>query len=117
MVDLDTQLAEAIKTTHRELEAARVVVRELSNELADVIEVIEPALATHTARLRQARMASLEEMRLITAGLKELRMALVANETDVALKRAERFVVVCRDLDEFRRTGLLQALLSTIAVA
>ena len=95
MPDEDLQIAEAIRQTHTELDAAREVVRNLANELADVIEVIEPALADQTKRLRQARMAALDEMRLITTNLQELRKLLIAPDTDRMLKQGDRFLALC----------------------
>ena len=115
MADEDLQIADAIRQTKDELEAAREVVRELANELADVIEVIEPTLAEHTKRLRQARMASLDEMRLITTTLQELRKLMLAPETEAMLKKGERFLAMCRELEEFRACGFLDAYVRLLA--
>lgn len=109
MPDEDVRVAEAIRTTTAELEQARVVVRDLANELGDVIEVIEPALAEHIARLRQARMSSLDEIRQITNAIKSMKDVLLSPQTDQMLTRAERFLRVCRDLEEFRGVGFLDA--------
>ena len=76
MPDTDIELAQAIKVTHEEINTAREVVRNLANELADVIDVIEPALTSHTNRIRQARMASIEEMRQVTLGIRELKQVI-----------------------------------------
>jgi hypothetical protein len=109
MPDEDLELAAAIRQTSEELDAAREVVRNLANELADVIEVIEPALIEHTKRLRQARMTSLDEMRLITTTLQELRRLLLAPETEQMLRQGERFLKLCSELEEFRVCGFLDA--------
>jgi hypothetical protein len=91
MADDDLQIADAIRATQEELNTAREVVRQLANELADVIDVIEPAIAEHANRLRQARMSSLDEMRQITTHVMELRRVLLAPETERMLRqRASR---------------------------
>lgn len=90
--DLNQQLGAAIRATTDELDAAREVVRTLANELADVIEVIEPTIAEHTKRLRQARMASLDEMRQISTHLHDLRKLLTSPETEYMLRQGERFL-------------------------
>jgi negative regulator of replication initiation len=115
MSDLDADLGAAIHATTEELEAARAVVQTLANELADVIEVIEPALADHTKRLRQARMASLDEMRQITTHLQELRKLLTSSETEHMLRQGERFLALCRELEEFRAVGFLDAYVRLLA--
>ena len=60
--DQDIKIAEQIAATRTELDAAREVVRTLANDLADVADVIEPILADHIKRIRQARMGSLDEL-------------------------------------------------------
>jgi negative regulator of replication initiation len=106
----DIELADAIKATHEEIEAAREVVRNLANELADVIDVIEPALTSHTKRLRQARMSSLDEMRQVTNAIRELKTLLLADTTEQMFARAERFLDICRALDYWRTSGYLDVL-------
>jgi hypothetical protein len=115
MPDEDLELAAAIQQTTEGLDAAREVVRNLANELADVIEVIEPTLAQHTKRLRQARMASLDEMRLITTSLQELRKLLLAPEMEQMLRQGERFLKLCGELEEFRACGFLDAYIQLLA--
>jgi Na+/phosphate symporter len=115
MSDLDAELASAIHATTEELNSARAVVQTLANELADVIDVIEPALADHTKRLRQARMASLEEMRQVTTHIQELRKLLTAPETEYMLRQGERFLALCRELEEFRAVGFLDAYVRLLA--
>ena len=111
MPDTDIELAQAIKATHEEINTAREVVRNLANELADVIDVIEPALTSHTNRIRQARMASIEEMRQVTLGIRELKQIILADSTDQMLVKAERFIAICRELERWRADGTLDRLL------
>jgi len=109
--DQDIKIAEQIAATRTELDAAREVVRTLANDLADVADVIEPILADHIKRIRQARMGSLDELRMISAGIRELRDTLMKPETAQMLDRAERFLRICRELEEFRAVGFLDAFL------
>ena len=114
-MDRDLEIAAAIKATHEELDAAREVVRTLANELADVIDVVEPILADHTKRIRQARITALDEMRQVTVHLKDMREVLLAPQTDRMLAQAERFLAVCRELEEFRAVGFLDAFIQLFA--
>lgn len=113
--DRDLMLNQAIERTRGELNQAREVVRNLANELADVIEVVEPALTAHSTRLRQVRMSSINEMREISGQLKTLTDLLLAEKTERMLKQAERFLVVCRELEEFRAVGFLDAFVQLFA--
>lgn len=113
--DLDVKLAAAIELTKGEIDGAREVVRQLANELADVVEVVEPIIADHTKRIRQARMSSLDEMRQIVSAVKELREIMGAGSTEKALVQAERFLRVCRELEEFRIVGFVDAFVAAFS--
>lgn len=107
--DHDIKIAEQIAATRAELDAAREVVRTLANDLADVADVIEPVLENHIARVRRARMGSVDELRQISGAIKELRDLLTNADTKLMLDQAERFLRVCRELEEFRAVGFLDA--------
>jgi hypothetical protein len=113
--DRDQEIAAAIKATTDELTAARDVVHDLANELADVIDVIEPALAEHTKRLRAARMGAIDEMRLITTQIREMRELILGEKTEQMLIRGERFVKLMRDVEEFRACGFLDDFVRLLA--
>jgi ABC-type transporter Mla subunit MlaD len=108
-------IAQHIADTRDELDKARAVVRELANDLADVADVIEPVLADHVKRLRQARMTSIDELRQIAAGIRELRQVLVTPEADLMIERATRLLAVFRELEEFRACGFLDAYIQAFA--
>lgn len=115
--DPDQQLANAIRVTTEEIDGARNVVRNLANELADIIDVIEPAIADHTKRIRQARMNALEEMRQLTTAIRDMRELLLSPKSEEMLVRAERFLAVCRELEEFRMCGFLDSFVQLFVVA
>lgn len=116
MTDIDQQLMTAIETTTADLDAARETIRAMANELSDVIDVIEPALADQAARLRRARMSSLDEMRLISTALVDLRDTFLAPRTATAIHEAERFLAVMKELEEFRACGALEAFMQVFGV-
>jgi hypothetical protein len=105
--DHDLKVAEEIATTRAELDAAREVVRTLANDLADVADVIEPVLQSHVKRLREVRMTTMAELREITAGVRELKTVMTSKDTEQMLTQAERFLRVCREIEEFRASGFL----------
>lgn len=115
--DQDVQLLEALKATREELEGSREIVRTLANELAEVIDIVEPALAEHTKRLRQSRMSSIEELRQISSQVKEVRELMLSDRTEQMLVRAERFLKVCEQLEEFRAVGFLDAFVQLFVTA
>jgi len=113
--DQDIKIAEQIAATRTELDAARDVVRTLANDLADVADVIEPVLADHIKRIRQARMTSLDELRQISAGIRELSELVNKPETMRMIDVAERFLRACRELEEFRAAGFLDAFIQSFS--
>lgn len=115
MKDHDINIADQIAATTAELDAAREVVRTLANDLADVSEVLEPVLMDHVKKIRAARMAGLEELRMLSAGITELRTVLLAKDTAQMLTVMERFLTVCREMEEFRAVGFLDAFVKLMA--
>lgn len=113
--DRDIKIAEEIAATRVELDQAREVVRNLANELADVADVIEPVLSSHVKRLREARMASLDELRQISNAIHTLTQLLTSQDTSHMLAQAERFLHVCREVEEFRACGFLDAWVRLLA--
>jgi negative regulator of replication initiation len=109
-------VAEHLAETNKELEQARAVVRDLANDLAAVADVIEPVLSDHVKRIRQARMASVEELRQMAHAVRELRDLLLAKDTERMLDQTERFLRLCRELEEFRAIGFLDAFVQAFAV-
>lgn len=107
----DIHIAEQIEATRKELDQARDVVCALANDLADVADVIEPVLADHITRIRHARMTTLDELRQISAGVQELRNMVLHPDMERTLLQAERLLRACRDLEEFRAVGALDAFL------
>lgn len=115
MSDHDAELVKAIADTKRELEESKEVIRALANELGEVADIIEPALAGQAERIRRVRMSTLDEVRQVVAGLKELRDAVGNERTERAIANGERLLAVCRELEEFRASGFLDAFLKAFA--
>jgi septal ring factor EnvC (AmiA/AmiB activator) len=115
-MDNDIKIAEEIQNARTELEASRDVVRTLANDLADVADVIEPVLLEHIKRIRAARMTSVDELRQISSEIAILRDTLAKPETARMLDQAERFLRICRELEEFRAVGFIDAFLQAFNV-
>jgi hypothetical protein len=60
-------------------------------------------------------MASIDEMQLITTQIQELRKVLLAADTERMLRQGERFLTLCRELEEFRAVGFLDAYIELLA--
>ncbi len=116
MSDLDAEIARALATTTEELEKAREVVRKLANELSDVVDIIEPALGEQVARIRRARMTSVDELRQIGTAVRETSELLLGARTEQMLTRAERFLKVMQELEEFRACGALEGFVSVFGI-
>lgn len=110
----EEKLIKEIATATAELEAAREVIRTLATDLADVAEVIEPVLLDHAKRLRQARMTTIDEIRLSVQALREYRDFLSSAHTQQAIDRGRQLVAVCTALEEFRMCGFLDAYLKAV---
>ena len=114
--DISAEVTRDLALAKEQLDAAREVVHGLANELADVVDVIEPILADHIQRIRRTRLATLQELREITAGLKEVKTTLTDPGLTAAIATGERFVAVMEKLEEFRACGFLDSYLEAFRV-
>jgi vacuolar-type H+-ATPase subunit H len=105
----DRILQESLAKSAEELDKAKTTVHNLANELINVVDIIEPALADQTKRIRDARMASVLEIQQITESIKTLRLMLLSPESKQMLDRGERLLAILRDLEEFRSSGALES--------
>lgn len=99
-----------------DFEKSKVAIQDLANELASVADVIESALADQVKRLREARMASTNEIGRIVDAVRELRGLLASKEAEQMVNRAERLLAVLRELEEFRACGALDAFSKAFSV-
>jgi phage-related protein len=111
----DDVVQQSIATSVSELENARTAVQDLANELASVIDVIEPALADQVGRLRASRMASVGELQQIASAVREVRLMLLSKDAGLAIERGEKLLTILRDLEDFRASGALDAFAKAFA--
>lgn len=111
----EQEIVKSIHEATKELDEARDVVRNLANDLAEVADVIEPILTEQSQRIRRARMQVIDECRQTAVALKEFRDILQSNAMLSAIERAERLISACKELEEFRACGFLDAFLEAFA--
>ena len=101
-----------LETTNKEMETAKRVLQELANEVTALADIVQPALEKQIASLRSARMATVNEIQSLTA-MRDIRKFFLEADYAVEMERLERFVRLCRDLQELKASGVFDAVCDT----
>lgn len=98
-----------------EVRESRTILEDLANQVIAVNEAVEPALIGHIKRIREARMTAISEIHQSLAALKEVRKFFFESDYGVEMARLKEFVALCKELQELKKTGILDAV-SDIAI-
>ena len=63
--------------------------------------------------LRATRMATVNEINASLAAMREIRKFFLESDYETEMTRLERFVRVCRDLQDLKASGVLDAIADT----
>lgn len=103
------QLATLIHETRDELEASKVSIQSLANEVRAVYDVIGPELLKQAKELRAARMNVVAETRDSLAAMKDVRKFFLESDYELEMARLERFVALCREIQALKASGVFDA--------
>jgi hypothetical protein len=93
-----------------EVKKAKEELEDVKNQAFAVSDVLLPEMLSHVKRLREVRMSVTDEMRQSLQALRDVRMFFMESDYAVEVARLERFVALCRELQELKRDGTLDAL-------
>lgn len=103
-----------LRNARAEVEESKKTLEKLSNDVRALADVILPSLKDQVSRVREARMSITMEVRDTMVSLREVGTFLARPESDAELERLGRLVSLCREMEDLKKTGMLDALLSLL---
>lgn len=100
---------EAFKELNSELIEAKKNLFDAVEEIKQLRGVIGPEMMTHIANLRSHRMAVVSEMRESLSTMRDVRKFFLESEYEHEMARLERFVSICKQLQQLQSEGVLNA--------
>lgn len=98
-----------LQGVNAEVRESSETLKELKNEVSALTDVIHPALLEQIKEIRSARMALVQEIRESLQSLREIRKFFLESDYATEMERLERFVRLCRELQELKHAGVFDA--------
>ena len=108
--EIEKMLAE----TNKEMENSKRILQELANEVAQLTDIVQPALEKQIAALRSARMATVGEIKESLVALREIRTFFLEDRHAQEVASLKEFVEVMERLRDLKSAGVLDAVADTI---
>ncbi len=108
--EIEKMLAE----TNKEMENSKRILQELANEVAQLTDIVQPALEKQIAALRSARMATVGEIKESLVALREIRTFFIESRHREEMESLKEFVDVLERLQKLKAAGVLDAVSDTI---
>jgi hypothetical protein len=105
--------AQMLKGINEEVQKSKEVLQELNNQIMDVSNIVQPALAKQITDIRNQRMALIGELSQSLNMLKEVRKFFMESEYDKEMERLERFVKVCQQIKALKEDGTFDAVVDS----
>lgn len=105
----ENRVKELLKQSNDELERSKKILQDLANEVTAMTDIVQPALEKQIGALRSARMSTVNEIRESLSSLREIRKFFIEDDYEVEMNRLERFVKLCRELQELKAAGVFDA--------
>lgn len=103
------QTADMLKAINIEVQQSKETLQSLANEVRAVHDIVGPQLLQQATALRTARMTVVSEIRESLAAMQDVRRFFLEPDHAVQVERLERFVRLCRDLQELKADGVFDA--------
>lgn len=98
-----------LEESNEEVEKSKKTLEQLDTKVKALAEVVLPELLRQTKKIRDARMTVTQEVATSMSALKDIRKFFLEKDYDVEMERLERFVAVCKELDDLKKSGVLDA--------
>jgi hypothetical protein len=102
-----------IQETTASLEDSKKVLQQLSNEIAALVEIVQPALEKQIGAIRSARMTTVTEIRETLTSLREIRKFFLESDYESEMQRLQRFVDLCKQIQHLKNEGVLDVMADT----
>ena len=108
------QTAEAIKLVNAEIEESKKTLGDLYNQVTALHEMIMPALNQQIKDIRDARMATVMEVRDTLSALKDIRKFFLEDSHVKEVDRLKDLIRVCHELEKLKHNGTLDAICDSV---
>jgi hypothetical protein len=102
--------ADQLADVKTELQEAKTVLQQLSNDVRALAGIVNPLLEEHVAALRRARMATVGEVHQTLTALKDIRKFFLDQQYTLEIDRLQQFVQLCQALADLKQSGVLDAI-------
>lgn len=111
---MSNEVDKMIEQTNMQMEQSKRILQDLANEVSALADIVQPALEKQIGALRSARMTTVNEIKESLTALRDIRKFFLEDDYEAEMQRLERFVKVCRELQELKAAGVLDAVSDTV---
>lgn len=101
------ETVQMVGLAREEAERCKETLQDLKNEVSALADIIQPELANQVARIRSARMAATSEVHQALSVMKDMRAFFMEKDYKAEIERVDRFIRLCRELEDLKRDGVL----------
>ena len=102
-----------LTSINAEVVESKNTLQSLANEVSALADVIAPSLIKQIDEIRKSRMAMASEIRELISPMRDLRKFFLESDYEIEMQRMERFVKLCRDVQELKSSGVFDAVADT----
>jgi hypothetical protein len=103
------ETVELLNAVNAEVAESKARLEALANEVRALSDVVNPALAEQANALRTARMSVISEVNQSLTAMRDVRKFFFESSYEEEIARLERFVRVCREIQELKKAGIFDA--------
>jgi hypothetical protein len=103
------EINEALKMVNEEIETSRAHLQATQNEISNICNVVMPEMLEFVRELRSARMTAIQEISQTMNACRDVRKFFLESDYEEEMARLERFVRLCKDLSELKKSGVFDA--------
>jgi hypothetical protein len=91
----------------------RGTLEELLDQVTDLTQVINPQIVNHIQNIRTLRQTVVTELQQALTAMRDVRKFFLESDYAKEMERLERFMATCRQLQELKQSGVLDAVCDT----
>jgi len=105
---------EELKMANEQVEDSKKVLQGLYNDVRALNEQVSPMIRSQILELRNARMSVVSEVQTMLVMMKDIRKFFLESDYKEEVERLGKFVALCKELEELKRGGTLDAVSDVI---
>jgi len=101
--------AQLVSIANAEVEESRKTLERLKGDVDALSDVVLPVLLKHAQEIRSARMTVVSEVNTALTAMRDVRRFFLDAAYNEEMTRLERFVSVCKDIQQLKADGVFDA--------